>query len=281
MLNGLIDGVLAQAIADAVKTEDITEIRLRLGRSPFVSTVNGGFRLKSYVIAQKDIERIMNNATDMSVYSVNDEMIRGYIPCKNLRIGVAGEGVLDNGRLLTVKNVAYLVIRIPHQIKNAAAEFVGDTVCPRVKNTLVISPPGAGKTTLLRELAREASASNSVVIIDERYELACVANGVPSLDIGNCEVMSGIPKTVAYENCVRTMNPDVIVTDEIFRAAEVDAVCDIVRSGVKVFASVHANSIAAIKESRVFAPLTDVFEYAVVLSKTPKIGSVVERAELK
>lgn len=284
MFDGLIDGGLARAICDVVKPEDLLELRLRIGRPLFAVTLKGAFAVRCagvpYKIGARDIERIIANATDMSVYSVNDEMIRGYIPSKRLRIGIAGEGVLDNGRLISVKNVGYLVIRVPHQIMSAADCIKDKVIKPDLKSVLVVSPPGAGKTTLLRELARIASELYNTVVIDERYEIACVSQGAPTLDIGDCEVVSGIPKATAYESCVRTMSPDLVVTDEIFRQAEVDAVCDIVRSGVKVFASVHGASIDALEKSRVFKPLLDVFDFATVLSKRPRVGTVVFETEL-
>ncbi len=284
MFDGLITGVLARVIADSVKVEKLTEIRLRVGRRLLLMTTSknepriyprlaGG----AYIVTKEDIDGIILRATNLSPYSVSDEMIKGYVPSKRLRIGVGGEGVSDRGRLINLKNVSYLTIRVPHQIYTAADAFlqeIYDKDTLAVKNTLIISPPSGGKTTALRELARIISANKNVVLIDERYELACVSNGVPSLDIGDAEVISGVPKTVAYENCIRAMNPDVLITDELFRDDEISAVCDIIRCGVNVIASVHGDSVAAIENS-VYKKLTDVFDVAVVLEKHP-VGSVKE-----
>lgn len=43
------------------------------------------------------------------------------------------------------------------------------------------------------------------------------------------------------------MNPDVVVTDEIYGAEEVDAVLDAMRAGVKVAASLHATGVSDLK----------------------------------
>ena len=184
--------------------------------------------------------------------------------------------MLEDGRLMSVKNVAFVTIRIPHQIKGVADKISNDVLKDgRVRSTLVISPTGAGKTTLLRELARVASARYNVVMMDERYELCAMSKGVPLLDIGDCDVVSGIPKKYAYENCVRAMNPDVIVTDELFGKEDVKAISDFVRCGVSVFASLHGESIRSIEKSD-FAPLLDVFEVVCVLGRNP-VGEIVEK----
>lgn len=287
MFDGLIVGVLARVIADSVNPDSLTEIRLRVGRRLLLLTTSvtnpriypriaGG----CYTVTKEDIDGIIARATNMSPYSVSDEMIKGYIPCKKLRIGVGGEGVSDGGKLLNLKNVSYLVIRVPHQILTAADGIIDSVYSENdIKNTLIISPPSAGKTTVLRELARLISADKNVVLIDERYELACVCDGVPTLNVGDADVVSGVPKSVAYENCIRAMNPDVIITDEIFRKAEVDAICDVLRSGVRVIASVHGDGVDTLSASDVYADLIKKFDIAVMLSKNP-VGQIKEIVRL-
>ena len=289
MFDGLITGALARVIADSVNIDNLTEIRLRVGRRLLLLTSsNGNARIYpriaggAYIVTKEDIDGIISRATNLSPYSVSDEMIKGYVPCKKLRIGVGGEGVSDSGKLINLKNVSYLVIRIPHQIRTAADAFINeiyDEKAGEVCNALIISPPLSGKTTALRELARIISARKNAVLIDERYELACVCDGIPTLDIGDSDVISGVPKTVAYENCIRAMNPDVLITDEIFREAEVNAICDVIRCGVKVIASVHGDSVEALKTSKLYEKLLNAVDVAVVLCKSP-IGSVKEIVRL-
>ncbi|MDE5601832.1 MAG: Flp pilus assembly complex ATPase component TadA [Clostridia bacterium] len=371
MFDGLIVGNLARLIADSVKLENLAEIRLRANkRLLLLTTANARIYPRQaggcYTVTKEDIDGIIARATNLSPYSVSDEMIRGYIPCKNLRIGVGGEGVSDGGRLLNIKNVSYMVIRVPHQIRTAADGIIDKVYCvpkntyssdgesaaargeanntpiisppygdgteieeveiddrnaniipspngdvdtaaeeenlsltslphcggkdaakdtvkaaveKEVRSTIIISPPCGGKTTLLRELARLISAHKNVVVIDERYELAAVSEGVPTLDIGESDVVSGVPKAVAYENCVRAMNPDVIVTDELFRVADVAAICDVMRSGVKVIASVHGDSVDSLRASDTYCELIKRFELAVVLKRKP-VGQIKEIVEL-
>lgn len=286
MIEDLVGANIWRVIRDI---EGITEIRMRIARPLLVCTAKGEriypkSRGVEYVVSRRDIDFVVNRATNMSVYSATDEMTRGYIPVGHFRIGIGGEGVMRGEKLANVKNISYLVLRIPHQIKGVA-DFIADSVfhingnAREVCNTLVISPTCGGKTTMLRELARIASNWFNVVVIDERFELCAVTNGESALDIGDVEVISGVPKVLAYENCVRAMNPDIIVTDELFGESEVSAVCDIVRSGVRMFASLHGESVEDIAKSKVFSPLLEKFDFAVTLSKNP-IGKIVDRVRL-
>ena len=92
MFDGLISGGLARVIAESVKPENLMEIRLRVGRRLLLlsSTGNGQrvyprFAGGAYVVTKEDIDGILARATNMSPYSVSDEMIKGYIPYKSLR----------------------------------------------------------------------------------------------------------------------------------------------------------------------------------------------------
>lgn len=282
MLDDLVGADIAGIVGDE---QHVAEIRLRILRPLLICNIDGSRRVAThfglpYIVSESDIESILSRATNMSLYSASDEMKRGYIPCGKYRIGVGGEGVFDDDKYVAVKNVSYLVIRIPHQIKSVADKIKDDVfVNGKVLNTLVISPTGAGKTTMLRELARIASDSFNVVVIDERYELCSCSHGVPSLDIGDAEVLCGVPKSIAYQNCVRAMNPDIIVTDELFGQSDVNAICDVIRSGVKAFASLHGDSVERLKNNAIYKPLFDVFELAIVLCKSP-IGAISQKVKL-
>lgn len=275
MLYGLIGGRIERLLSN-YNTDSITEIRLRKGKPLVIFQGKEKIYPRSdagqYTVTGDDIEKVLGFATDFSLYAVNDRLTKGYLVKDGVRIGVGGFGVMEQGKILSIKDVNTLVLRIPHQIKGCAEPLI-PVICPHSspKSTLIISPPGAGKTTMLRDMARLVSMSVNTLIIDERFEIAGVNC---TLDVGESEVISGVDKNVAYEFAIRTMSPDVIITDEVFSKAEVDSVEDVIRSGVKIFATIHGKDINSIKNSKIFCRLTEFFEVFVTLSPIGKVESI-------
>lgn len=265
------------AVFARVREQDITELRLRAGKP--VSYACGGkyHSLPDCPVTAEDIERVIGMATGHSVYAVNDSIARGYIVCgKGYRIGICGEGVMKNGRLFTIKNVTSLCIRIPHEVKGCCEKL--QNILENIDNTLIISPPGLGKTTMLRECARELSSRYNVLVLDERGELIPVHEGIMQVETGDmCDVACNIPKITAYATLVRTMRPDIIITDEVFGAEEVRSILDISRCGVYVFASLHAAGINDIFSDETYSPLCKVMRYFVVLGAIGKVSAIYDR----
>ncbi|NLZ25508.1 MAG: hypothetical protein GX891_03510 [Clostridiales bacterium] len=274
MIEKLFPKPLATAILSSYGKEEITEIRLRVGKPVVIHLMDRREYLhrgvSCYMATQSDIDRVVAVASGFSVYAANDELVRGFMHFESgVRIGACGYGTVEKGSVLSLKTITSLAIRIPHEVKGCADSFFEKID----KSALIVSPPGCGKTTMLRELARLSSDKLTTLIIDERFEIAGV--GI-SLDVGNCDVISGVPKTVAYENTIRAMNPELIVTDELFRQEDVAAVLDIMRSGVRVYASVHAKDLSSLEASAVFSPLLKEVGAAVVLTDKPRVGTVKE-----
>lgn len=251
---------------------NLTEIRLRRDKPLSVATPDG-YRQLYYRVRQSDIDYTLAIASENSIYAVQDALINGYLTYEGgIRIGVCGEGVYENGCLKAVKNINSLIIRIPHEIKTLPLGF--EKILSDYDNTLIVSPPGGGKTTLLRETARRLSnRGERVLIIDERLELTATVEGKSALDIGaNTDVMVNILKLTAYKNAVRADNPSIIVTDELFGAAELDAIADCIRSGVKVLASMHGDSDILTRVSG----LSAIFRYVAILAPHPVPGTLVK-----
>ena len=252
----------------------VTEIRVRKGKrltylTPLARTMTDRF------IGDAAFEDLLSVVTDHSLYALTEKLTNGYLPLKGgIRVGIAGEGVASGDRIKTVKHITSLVIRIPHQI-SGIANFLGiDGYFEQ--NVLIISPPAGGKTTLLREVGRCLSdRGKNVVILDERGEISGAGMGEFAMKIGaNTDVLFGFPKRLAYENALRALNPDYIITDELSGEGDVEGVLRAYYGGVKVVATLHGNDTDVFRG--VFAPLDEVFDRIVLLSKKPVVGTVTK-----
>ena len=261
--------------------DNITELRVRVNTNLIVYNSSGVAITTRYIVSVKDIEHILMVASAGSLYSVTDMLNKGYLIYDNgIRIGIVGEGVIEEGKLISVKNITFMTIRVPKEIEVNLNEL---KLTDKPLSTLIISPPGAGKTTLLRAITRYYSdKGKNILLIDERYELASVKGGKPVLNVGKfTDVISGIPKSIAYEIAVRTMRPDIISTDEVYDKREAESLVEAAYCGIKIFATVHASSIEDVKRRNAVSPIIDVVEQVIVLSNTPRAGTIIDTEVLR
>ncbi len=221
----------------------IDEIRLRGGRRAYVTS--GGRNLPlDCIVEHRQIEEIVENVCDGSMYAHADTIRKGYVTLDGgVRIGMVGRASVENGRIIGVYDISGLCVRIP-----SAVFGVGRRVLELLRDSaleggvLVYSPPGEGKTTLLRAVSASlasGSAAKRVVVVDSRGELGAFLRGAElSLD-----VLSGYPKPEGIEIAARSMNAQLIVCDEIGDEAEVRAMIAAQNCGVPLLASAHASSI--------------------------------------
>ena len=209
------------------------------------------------------IDYVLKRATEYSLYAFNNQLKQGFITAKGgIRIGVAGESVNSNNFVpTTIKNINSINIRIPHEIKDCSKKIFNHIFYKEsgVKSTLIISPPGAGKTTLIRDISKKISETGeniNVMIVDERFEIASVVNGEAMLDVGLfTDVVSGTNKQFAFSNGIRALKPDVIITDELMNREDVLACKTAINSGVRVIATVHADSHRSLMNKEDFKDL--------------------------
>lgn len=258
----------------------LIEIRVRLGRSLQYLSIDSQTKKIAYTVTQRDIDKIIAAASGFSLYSVEEQLAKGYLCWQGgVRIGVAGVGVIRGGELKTVKDISSLCIRIPSEVIGCANGLFSNYLSHTLLNTLIISRAGRGKTTLIRDLTRLIGAKHNIVIVDERYEIAGINNRLSTGELS--DIISGVPKFLVYENVIRALNPEIIVFDELFLNNDIDAVVDAVRSGVKVIASVHAPNQDALESNKRFAPLLHCFDILVTLAGEGDVGRIESITRLK
>lgn len=290
MLDKILPVELSQPL-NKVPYAKLNEIRLRINKKVVVSVYGKSYYLTTnglmndgvpIICTRSMIDSIVRNASEYSLYAVNNQLKQGYITVEGgVRIGVAGEVVLDNNMTRTVKNINALNVRVPHEVKNCSLNIYNYIVNDRFNNTLIVSPPGCGKTTFIRDLVYQMSnngLSYNVLIVDERYEIANCVDGVSSLDVGDfSDVISGSNKGYGFENGIRSLRPDIVVTDELATERDIAAVENACACGVGIIASVHCDSIDGLRTKPYFDRLIQnkVFKRYIVLSSSRGPGTIV------
>ncbi|MDE5563373.1 MAG: hypothetical protein K2J01_07525 [Clostridiales bacterium] len=280
----LIPDKYAAVIAKRLSIQRLSELRI-IGGAPVRVCYDGVYyflcesgltkdRTVAFIASVGSAEQIVMRACSHSLFTVTDTLKRGYISVAGgIRVGVCGAGVMQSGVLTAVKDFYSVNIRLPHEVKGCAGVLAQKlTSNGQIKNTLILSPPAAGKTTILRDLCRLLSdGGRTVLLCDEKYEIASVSGGVPSLDVGCCtDVISGVDKPKVFEMGIANMSPEIIMTDELF-AADLPYVRRASTCGIAVIATAHARDIDELKSKHEYSDIvaTGVFDSYVVLSGPP------------
>lgn len=281
-MENLLSPSLFSAINRQFLLSQVEEIRLR-SNCPIVIRENGNnYVLKTengyYSADDYEINYCLSKATQNSLYAVNDQLKQMFIGYKGgVRIGVTGDIVSTNGQISTIKHINSINIRCPHQIKdfaNIALNFIYNS--GEIHSTLVVSEPGGGKTTLLRDICRGLGTYNkihNILLVDERYEIACCVNGRPMLNVGAfTDIISGGSKELSFKQGLRSLSPDVIITDELATENDILAAKEAMLSGVKVIASIHAKNQLDLIEKPLIKQMLNMglFTRIIVLSSSAK-----------
>lgn len=223
----------------------LTEVRLRAERRPQLVCGNVS-RFVGEAMPAQQLRRLALMMMEHSYYARESELARGFFTMRDgCRVGVCGSFSETEEGARKLRAIGSLCIRMARAVPGCAEELVGEmTIGDRLRNALILSPPGFGKTTLLRDAARLLSQRGCMVgVADERHEIAACKDGVPTMDVGDStDVVDGCPKAQAMEHLIRSMAPQVIVTDEIGSREDIEAICEAARMGVALTASAHASS---------------------------------------
>ena len=143
--------------------------------------------------------------------------------------------------MVGIYDVDGLNIRLPSGILP-----VGKRICRLIRETgrgvLIYAPPGEGKTTLLRSAVSYLSSEEGgmrVALVDSREELALGLDS-PRLSL---DVLTGYPRSLGIEIALRTMNPQLIVCDEIGEEEEAESILRAAGGGVPFLASTHGGAL--------------------------------------
>lgn len=279
----------------------IEEVRLRVnkplmiyieGRDFYVGKCGETYRdldlKKNYIVSLENINKTFQMISNYSIYSIQEELKQGFITIKGgHRIGLIGKGIYSEEELISIKNISSINIRISKEIIGASNHVMQYIIkdSNSIYNTLLVSPPKCGKTTLLRDITRNISNGMEknnlrglkVGVIDERSEIAATYNGQPQNDLGiRTDILDTCYKYDGIMILLRSMSPDVIVTDEIGSEKDIRALYEAMKSGVKVISTAHGEDIEDIKNKLNLRDVIaeKIFERVIILDNSKGVGTI-------
>ena len=283
-----------------IKGENIEEIRLRVNK-PLI--INGNLKDyfynekkkkldtymdDAYIVTKEDIEQTFQIICKYSIHSFMDDIKKGFITLRGgHRVGIVGKAIVEDGRVENIKHISSLNIRVSKEVKNCSDKVMNHIIrsSTDINNTIIISPPQCGKTTLLRDIVRNLSNGNDkynfkgakVALIDERNEIAGSYLGITQMDVGiRTDIIETCPKDVGIMMVLRSMSPNIIVTDEIGTEKDIKALYTALNGGVGLITTVHGDSIEDIRNRKELKKLLDgdLFKKVILLSAKNGPGTV-------
>lgn len=235
---------------EKIDFSEITDIRISQGKPLIFMGISTELETNE-ILTSEDIETIVGNATENSLYSFMDNIREGFITLKGgHRMGIAGMAVYEKQGISSLKDICYINIRIAREIKGAASGILNKIISSgEVLNTLIISPPGGGKTTLLRDISRMLGSIENmrVSVIDSRFEIGAQYKGRAQLDIGKRSfLLSGYSKADGFSHAIRSLSSKVIISDEIAKE-DFPLIDYAINSGVGVILTAHGRDMGDIK----------------------------------
>ena len=279
---------LPKAVArplNALPDGSLREIRVRAGQSIRLSTRQGETICPCEPTPQQ-VAQMAEALCEHALYARAEEQRSGFVTLRGgHRMGLCGRVICQGQSIRALRDISSFCIRIAGQWRGAADELIGQLTDENgfCRSTLIVGLPGMGKTTLLRDsLRRLSEAGRRVCVVDERSEIAAMCDGLPQLEVGPCtDVLDGCGKEAGLRWLLRSLSPEVLVTDELSDTLDAQAALEAIRSGVSMLATVHGRDLDSVCGRNTLYPLIRerAFErYAVLdVHEVGKLAGIYDR----
>lgn len=115
-------------------------------------------------IQYNEILQTIQIMCDNSIYSYQNEICNGYITVKGgHRVGIVGNCVVENGKVINIKYISSLNFRIARQAigcSNKVLEYILKIRENTIYNTLIVSPPGIRKNNTIKRFNKKYKYRN-------------------------------------------------------------------------------------------------------------------------
>ena len=279
---------LPKAVArplNALPDGSLREIRVRAGQSIRLSTRQGDTICPCEPTPQQ-VAQMAEALCEHALYARAEEQRSGFVTLRGgHRMGLCGRVICQGQSIRALRDISSFCIRIAGQWRGAADGLIGQLTDENgfCRSTLIVGLPGMGKTTLLRDsLRRLSEAGRRVCVVDERSEIAAMCDGLPQLEVGPCtDVLDGCGKEAGLRWLLRSLSPEVLVTDELSDTLDAQAALEAIRSGVSMLATVHGRDLDSVCGRNTLYPLIRdrAFErYAVLdVHEVGKLAGIYDR----
>jgi len=259
------------------------ELRFRIGHPALLISSGKEYRISGQSlnnVKQDLLNDIINRFLNYSDHAHLDELRQGYVMLTGgHRAGFCGHAVVENNQIQLIRPITSINIRLAKDIPDCDKEIWPQLFHPKngFGNTLIVSPPGCGKTTLLRCLIRHLSETGyTISVCDERSEISGTGPNGFSFDLGpRTDILTGCSKEEGLLLLLRSMGPQILATDELGSANEIDILQRGVISGIKLLVTVHGKDLSDVIHGPVGKLIRkNMIQRIIFLTDVPRKGTI-------